>query len=419
MAGLFDVDAASGGAPRVVITGLGAVSAAGTGVGALWSLVQSGESAIAPVELFDAAPYGGLQSGEARHLERDPGVERSLQLLSLAVDEVLAHAGWGEGEKGIDTGVVLGTCQGAIEGARGIHRSYFDHPPTEVDEAEERAFREYRPGYGTSVLAEQVGAKGPCATVGMVCVSSSVAILHAVDLLRRGAAKRIVAGGFESFCQFVFTGFHCIGALASGALKPFDTGRDGTVLGEGAVLLCLETLESAEARGARVLAEVLGGGFVADAFHMTAPDPEGRGLERAMRHAFADAGIDAGDIDYISAHGTGTVFNDGMEAKAFGRVFNEIAEAGRMPPISSAKSAFGHTLGAAGALDAVVCVQALREGVFPPSVAHESPITDWDFVAGGARSADEGFNIALSTNSAFGGNNSALILRRYSAGGAA
>jgi 3-oxoacyl-[acyl-carrier-protein] synthase II len=155
----------------------------------------------------------------------------------------------------------------------------------------------------------------------MVCVSSSVALIHAIDLLRRGEAKRVVAGGFESFTQFVFTGFHCIGAMASGALRPFDERRDGTVLGEGAVLLTLETAEEAQARGATILAELAGGGFAADAFHMTAPDPEAGGLQRAVQQAFADARVGPSDIDYISAHGTGTVFNDGMESVAFEQIF--------------------------------------------------------------------------------------------------
>jgi len=405
--------------PRVVVTGLGMVSAAGQGIESAWRLIRDGRSALAPVTLFDSQPYGGALSGEAVHLERENGEDRSLQLLRLASDEVLEDAGWGEAQRGADTAVVLGTCQGAIENARGIHRDFFRRPQPSPTAEDRRAFAEYRPGYGTQYLADLVHADGPRATVGMVCVSSSVAIIHALDLLRRGAAKRVVAGGFEGFSQFVFSGFHCIGALAAGPLRPFDEERDGTVLGEAAVLLTLETLEEAQARGTHIYAEVLGGGYAADAFHMTAPDPEGRGLERAVRQALEDADIDPTEIDYICAHGTGTVFNDGMERATFERLFAELAAAGKMPAISSMKSVFGHTLGAAGALDAVASVLALDEGLLPPSVALEKPIVDWDFVQGKGRDCNGHLKVALSTNSAFGGNNSALVLRRHCAEGQA
>ena len=398
--------------PRVVVTGLGMVSSAGDGVPAAWRLLQDGRSALAPVEIFDGAPYGDLLAGEARHLPRTDGLARGLQLLDVAVTELLDDAGWGEAQRGPDTGVVLGTCQADIERARDIHRDFGVRPNRASTDEDFAAFESYRPGHGTSFVAERVDAQGPLSTVGMVCVSSSVALIHALDLLRRGEAKRIVAGGFEGFSQFVFTGFHCIGALASAELKPFDDNRDGTALGEAAVLLALETLEEAQARGARIYAEVCGGGFAADAFHMTAPDPQGGGLERAVRQAFDDAGVGPAEVDYISAHGTGTVFNDGMEQVAFARIFGEVDAAGRMPPVSGIKAVFGHTLGAAGALDAVVSILALQQGVLPPTVNHDAPIAEWDFVPGAARSGAD-LQVALSTNSAFGGNNSAVVLRRW------
>ncbi len=398
--------------PRVVVTGLGMVSSAGDGVAAAWRLLGEGRSALAPVEIFDGGPYGDLLAGEARHLPRTDTLPRGLQLLDVAVKEVLADSGWGDAQRGAEPGVVLGTCQADIERARDIHRDYGERPNRASTDEDFGAFESYRPGHGTSFVAERIGAEGPMSTVGMVCVSSSVALIHALDLLRRGEAKRIVAGGFEGFSQFVFTGFHCIGALASAELKPFDEARDGTALGEAAVLLALETLDEAQARGATIYAEVCGGGFAADAFHMTAPDPKGGGLERAVRQAFSDAGVGPADVDYISAHGTGTVFNDGMEHVAFARIFGELAEADAMPPVSGVKAVFGHTLGAAGALDALVSILALREGTLPPTVNHETPIAEWDFVPGAARAGAD-LDVALSTNSAFGGNNSAVILRRW------
>ena len=398
---------------RVVVTGMGMVSAAGNGVETGWSLLTAGRTALRPIALFDGEPYGGQLAGEAQHLPRQEGLARGLQLLDVALDEVLADSGWGDEQRGPDTGVVLGTCQGDIEAAGTIHREFAQRPHRAATDADVAALAGYRPGAGTAFVADRIDAGGPRATIGMVCVSSSVAILHAVDLLRRGECKRVLAGGFEGFSQFVFTGFQCIGALASGALKPFDEERDGTALGEAAVLLTLETLEEAEARGATIRAEVVGGGVAADAFHMTAPDPEGGGLERAIRQAFAEAGVGPADVDYISAHGTGTVFNDGMERAAFARVFGELAAEGLMPPTSGAKAVFGHTLGAAGALDAVTAILAMQRGILPPTVAHDQPIADWDFVPGRGRTSATPLRAALSTNSAFGGNNSALLLRRW------
>jgi 3-oxoacyl-[acyl-carrier-protein] synthase II len=400
----------------VVVTGMGAISAAGPDCAAVLAALREGRSALAPITLFDGAPYGGQLAGEARHLPRDPDVDRGLQLLRVATDEVISSAGWGPDQRGPDTAVVLGTCQGGIANATPIHRRYARRPcPDDAGEGDARAFAEYRPGAGAAQVASQIGAEGARSTVGMVCVSSSVALIHAVDLLRRGEARRVVAGGFESFTQFVFTGFHCIGAMASGPLRPFDERRDGTVLGEGAVLLTLELAEDAEARGATILAELAGGGFAADAFHMTAPDPEGGGLERAVLQAFADAGVGPEDIDYVCAHGTGTVFNDGMESVAFERMFAERAAAGDMPPVSGIKAIFGHTLGAAGALDAACCILAIQHQLLPPTAAHAEPLRglDWDFVPGKARPPAGSLDVLLSTNSAFGGNNSALILRRW------
>ncbi len=403
---------------RIVVTGVGMVSAAGRGTDAAWARLRGGQTALTPIELFDPAPYGLSVSGEAKSVAREPGLDRAFQLLDIAADELMQSSGWGEEQRGDSTGVVLGTCQGAIEGASAIHRAFQTRPVPAADDTSRAAFAAYRPGHGTARLADRIGALGPRSTVGMVCVSSSVALMHAVDLMRAGEAKRVVAGGFEAFTQFVVTGFHCIGALASGALRPFDSERDGTVLGEAAVLLTLEREDDARRRGATILAEIAGCGVAADAFHMTAPDPEGGGLERAIRQAFAEAGIGPADVDFISAHGTGTVFNDGMESKAFSRIFAELVETGAMPPVTGIKSVFGHTLGAAGALDAVMAVRAMNERVLAPTVAHREPLEgleSWDFAVDGPKAPASPIDVVLSTNSAFGGNNSALVLRRVQA----
>ncbi len=398
----------------VVVTGLGLVTAAGAGVSESYAMLRRGKSALSPLRLFDPDPYSLEIAGEVQTIPRDPEEDRAFQLLDLATTQVMEASGWGESQRGESTGVVLGTCQGAIEGASNIHRRYAARPIPHTTSSDRRSFAEYRPGHGTARVAKEIGATGPTSTVGMVCVSSSVALMHAVDLIKCGEARRVLAGGFEAFTQFVLTGFHCIGALAAGPLKPFDADRDGTVLGEGAVLMTLEREDDARARGATILARIAGCGIAADAFHMTAPDPKGGGLERAVRQAFDEAGLGPEDIDYISAHGTGTVFNDGMESVAFSRIFADVDERGRMPPVTGVKSVFGHTLGAAGALDAAMAILAMRDGVFTPTVAHTTPIEgleSWDFNPDNVRSAPD-VRCILSTNSAFGGNNSALIIQR-------
>jgi 3-oxoacyl-[acyl-carrier-protein] synthase II len=246
--------------------------------------------------------------------------------------------------------------------------------------------------------------------VGQACASSSMAILHAVELIRAGVIDRAVAGGFDGFSPFIYTGFHVIGALSRTGCRPFDIGRDGTVLGEGAALLVLESEEAAEARSARPLAIFEGGGFASDGVHLTAPDREGRGLVRAIGQALDDAEIDAEEVGYINAHGTATSFNDAMECTAFRQIFDG---RGAMRPISSIKSIFGHTLGAAGALDAIVSIEALNRQILPPTVngAKEPLVEEWDFVTEGARPVSD-LEVVLTTNSGFAGNNTALIFRR-------
>ena len=220
-------------------------------------------------------------------------------------------------------------------------------------------------------------------------------------------------GGYDGLKACIIISTICLGD----GLAPIGDFRIHGLDLAGESGFCWTARKGWRARGAHIYAEVLGGGYAADAFHMTAPDPTGRGLERAIRHAFEDSGLGANDVDYVCAHGTGTVFNDGMERVTFERLFAEAAAQGKMPAISSMKSVFGHTLGAAGALDAVASVLALDEGLLPPSVALEKPIADWDFVRGAGRDCNGELQVALSTNSAFGGNNSALVLRRHNASG--
>ncbi len=400
--------------PRIVISALGLVAASGIGVDAAWAAVAGGRTCVGPIQSFDVTVLPGKTGAELHELPDAgrPGDERSIRMLLAAGDEVTADlrpllSDAPDARERL--AVVLGTSQGALLNMAPIHRRLYQQGEDRLADGEVESLRTYRPGYGTRRLAEAIGAEGPRSTVGMVCVSSAMATMHGADMLRAGAADRAVVGGFEGFSPFIHTGFNCIGALTRTLCRPFDKRRDGTVLGEGAALMLLETEQAAAERGATPLAVLEGGGFAADGVHLTAPDREGKGLQRAIDQALAESGAAPAEFDYVSAHGTGTAYNDSMECRALERVFTD-----GVPPMSSLKSIFGHTLGAAGALDAVVSIRAMHERVLPPTVnGGEEPEEDgWDFVHDGARPVAR-LDRVLSTNAAMAGNNTALVLRRW------
>ena len=399
--------------PRIVITALGLVTAAGAGVESSWRRVATGQSCVGPIRTFDATVLPDTQGAELADLPvaGRPGDDRAIRMLLAAGKEACADLAprlADDARARARTAVVLGTSQGALLGMAPVHRRMRRGKGRLTDD-EVELFRTYRPGYGTRRLAEAIGAEGPRSTLGMVCVSSAMALLQAASLIRSGTADRAVAGGFEGFSPFIHTGFFCIGALTRTVCRPFDKRRDGTVLGEGAAILVLESEEAAADRGAEPLAVLEGGGFAADGVHMTAPDREGRGLGRAIDQALHESGVTPDRIDYVNAHGTATAYNDAMECCALDRVFS-----GEPPPMSSLKSTFGHTLGAAGGLDAVISIHAMHEGVLPPTVnGGEDPEREgWDFVPAKSRSV-RGLRRVMSTNAAMGGNNTALILRKW------
>jgi 3-oxoacyl-[acyl-carrier-protein] synthase II len=244
-------------------------------------------------------------------------------------------------------------------------------------------------------------------TTQLACASGTQAVALAADWIRTGRADVVLAGGTDLLCRFVVAGFNALRATAEVA-RPFDRERRGLVLGEGAAVLLLEAKDHAARRGAAALARVLGVGAAGDAVHMTAPDREGRGAARAMAAALADAALRPAAVDFVSAHGTGTPYNDGMEAAAITSVFGR-----RGVAVDSIKGAIGHTLGAAGAFEAVVCVEALRAGAIPPTtglVDVDPACADLDLVQGAAR--ERRVAVALSTSSGFAGTNAALVLGR-------
>jgi 3-oxoacyl-[acyl-carrier-protein] synthase II len=370
---------------RTAVTGMGAVSGFGRGAEALWSALVEGRRAMRPREklpgqlaLFDELPLDAP--------------ERAAQMGQIAAEEAWADAG--RPPSGARLAVVVGTTLGGIGGWLQTVR------------------QNAAPGKGwtwagpAQSLARAFGAHGPVQAPSVACASGNVALGAALDLIRRGRADVVLAGGVDALHDFVVHGFGALKAADPEPCRPFDKTRRGLNLGEGAALLVVEAEPHARARGARIRAFLDGYGVSADAVHMTGPDREGRGAARAMAAALAEARLGPDEIQYVSAHGTATPFNDLMEAKALAQVFGA-----RVPPVNSIKSAVGHTLGAAGALEALLCVRTLETGLVTPTpgLHEQDPEIHLDVVRDQPRRVEA--RAVLSTSSGFGGTNAAIVLR--------
>ncbi len=411
---------------RVVVTGLGAVTPLGADLPATWERLVAGESGIRPIASFDASRLACRIAGEA--LDADPSrvldrkalrrTDRATQLSLLATQEALADAGLPErleGPLADATGAFVGTGFG---GAATI----FDEIRTYVERGPDRLSPFFVPMAIANMTAGQIGlvlgARGPSMATISACASGAHAIGEAAETIRRGDAEVMLAGGTEAtVLEGIVGAFSAMKALSTrnddpaGASRPFDRGRDGFVIAEGAATLVLEDLDHARARGARILAELAGYGASADAYHATLPAPGASGAVRAARRAFAKAGLEPRDVDFVSAHATSTPEGDRAELGGLREVLGD--RAGRVP-ITATKSAIGHTLGAAGAIAAAVSVRSLVEGCVPPTLNLDDPDAEaagMDVVRGAARRGT--FDVALVNAFGFGGQNSVLLLRRW------
>jgi 3-oxoacyl-[acyl-carrier-protein] synthase II len=395
-------------ARRVVITGMGAVTPLGVGARALHERWTAGRSGIADGEAacgeFD--PTDVMTAKEARR------TDRFTQLAVAACDEALAEAGW-EGELPYAAeriGCVLGTGIGGIGTLEANHSALVESGPDRVSPL---AVPLMMSNAGAAALSMRHGLRGEVYGVVSACAAGAHAIRSAARIVRSGDADAVVAGGSEAaLTPLSRAAFGALDATSpTGVSRPFDARRDGFVMGEGAGVLVLEEAEAARERGARVLGEVLGSAATSDAFHLTAPDPEGSGAAAAMRAALDDAGLRPADVDYVNAHGTSTPLNDRSETAALKDALG--AHAARVP-VSSTKSAIGHLLGAAGAVEAIATVLALRDRIAPPTLGYEEPEDglDLDYVPGSARPLEprDGRAVALSNSFGFGGHNAVLCL---------
>lgn len=408
---------------RVVITGMGCISPLGNDVSTLWQNILAGKSGVglithydtsgfevkigAEVRDFDAvALFGGR---EARRMDRfvQFGLASAIQAVkqaNLVIDETNKDR----------IGVIIGTGIGGMNTLFQQIDVYFQRGPNRVSPF---LVPMMLPDTAAGMVAIQLGVRGPNMAIVSACASGTNAIGEAAETIRRGSADVIISGGCEAvITQIAMAGLGVMGALSmrnnepERASRPFDKDRDGFVMGEGAAILVLESLEYARSRGAIILGEICGYGTSNDAFHISAPAENGAGAALCMQRALDDAGLAANDIDYINAHGTSTPLNDKSETAALKTVFSKHAYE---LPVSSTKSMTGHLLGAAGALEALVCVKTLQDKILPPTINYETPDPecDLDYVPNQARPASV-TNI-MSNSFGFGGHNASIIVSQY------
>ncbi len=411
---------------RVVVTGMGAVTPVGNTVDSLWEALLAGRSGIGPIALFDAADLDVRFAGEAKGFDavalfdsrtarrNDRATLFAMEAARQAISDAGLSFGNGNGD-GDSAGVMIGTAIGGITSLLNNHDILQRDGPRRVSPF---MVPMIMPNAASAVVAIQHGLRGPNLCVASACATGCHAIGEAAEIIRNGRADVMLGGGSEAvMCRLSVSAFANMGALSTRnddpahASRPFDAKRDGFVMGEGAGVLVLESLDHALERGAtRIHAELIGYGANTDAFHITAPEEHGDGQTAAMALALRDAGLSPEEVDYINAHGTSTPLNDRTETLAIHRVFGAHAE--RLA-ISSTKSMTGHLLGAAGAVEAIACIQTLQTGWVHPTInyEHPDPQCDLDYVPNQARKLDP--QVALSNSFGFGGHNGCAIFRRW------
>lgn len=405
---------------RVVITGMGAITPIGNTVDEFWDGIKAGKNGIDLITHFDTTQQKAIMGAEVKDFQyfdkkAEKRLDRSSQFGLTAAREAMNDSGLVSGEN-IDPhrlGVIGATGIGGIMTLEKETKKAYDKNVSRVSAL-------LVPMVIPNILAGNVAiafeAKASCIGLVTACAASTHAIGEAYRSIKHGYADAIIAGGAEAaFAPVCFSGFANMTALSTRTDKdrcstPFDKERDGFVMGEGAAFLILEELDHALARGAKIYGEIAGYGTTCDAYHITSPSPTGEGAAAAMQMAIDDAGITPADIGYINAHGTGTPYNDLFETLAIKTVFGQDAY---NVPISSTKSMTGHLLGAAGAIEAVVCVKSINDGVIPPTINLEVPDEelDLDYVPGAARAKEVEY--ALSNSLGFGGHNGTIIVKKY------
>jgi 3-oxoacyl-[acyl-carrier-protein] synthase II len=409
---------------RVVITGMGTVNPLGLTVDESWRNVINGVSGVGPITLFDSSELNVHFAAEVKGFEPDRYMEakearrrdRFEQLGTAAANDAVASSGLEITDANASRiGVLVSSAIGGIKSLQDAVITNHTEGPRRVSPF---LIPMLMPNGAAGMIAIDHQIKGPCFSVASACASGADGIGTAMLMLKAGMIDAALAGGAEmTICTTGVAAFDRVGAMSrrnedySMTPQPFDKNRDGLVMGEGAAVLVLETESHAKARGANILAELAGYGATSDAFHVTAPHENGEGGSTAMRTALASARATIDDLGYINAHGTGTTLNDQSETRAIKAAFAEKAYG---IPISSTKSMTGHMMGATGALEAIFCVQAVREGILPPTIHYETPDPecDLDYIPNEAR--EKKIDLAISNAFGFGGHNAVLAIRKYS-----
>ncbi len=408
---------------RVVVTGIGLVTPVGSDRKTTWNSLLEGKSGIDYISLFDAEGYESRIAAEVDGFDAAPilgrkearRLDRFAQFACVAALEALEDAGLDMANEDADrVGVLIGSGVGGIITITEQHKILQARGPKRVSPF---LVPMMLGDMASGQVSMMIGAKGPNFSTVSACATGTDSIGEALEMIRRGRADVVIAGGTEAaVCEIGVAGFNACMALSTrnddpqAASRPFDTGRDGFVLGEGAGLVVLESLEHAEKRGANVLAELAGYGASSDAHHVTQPHPEGEGAARAMKWAIEDAKLVPENVDYINAHGTSTPLNDKFETIAVKRMYGDHAYNLKM---SSTKSMTGHLLGAAGGIEAAFSVLAIKEGIIPPTINIDDPDPecDLDYVANTAVKQD--VNVAMSNSLGFGGHNASLVFKSF------
>ena len=408
---------------RVVVTGIGLVTPIGLNSESTWNSLVEGRSGIDYISLFDAEGYESRIAGEVDEFDATTALgrkeakrlDRFSQFACVAAIEALEHANLNMEKEDADrVGVLIGSGVGGIITITDQHKILLQKGPKRVSPF---LVPMMLGDMASGQVSMMIGAKGPNFSTVSACATGADSIGEALEMIRRGRADVVIAGGTEAaVCEIGVAGFNSCMALSTrnedpqGASRPFDSDRDGFVLGEGAGLLVLESLEHAQQRGANILAEMSGYGASSDAHHVTQPHPEGEGAARAMKWAIEDAGITPDKVDYINAHGTSTPLNDKYETIAMKRMYGDHAY---KLAISSTKSMTGHLLGAAGGIEAAFTVLTIKNGIVPPTINIDNPDPDCDLNYIPNTAKKQPVNVAMSNSLGFGGHNASLVFERF------
>jgi len=396
------------------VTGVGIVSSIGIGKDEFWKNLIAGKSGINEVERFDTSGFPTHRAGEIKDFNAAEFIPKTMNKLvgrgsqlalaasKLALEDSLFEIKIKTSDR---LGVIIGTTMGEIPALELIDKFW-------IRKGEDDVYTSNIRNYPVNNLSDNVafllGITGPSYVIPTACAAGNYSIGYAYDLIREGKQDIFIAGGADPLSRLAFTGFNRLFAMAPEKCQPFDKNRKGMMLGEGGAMLVVEDLDHARKRNAKIYAEILGYGLSCDAFNMTIPSE--KGIVKVMEKTIRNSGIKKEDVDYISAHGTGTGLNDKTETDAIKKVFGDLAD---KLPISSIKSMLGHTMGTASALEAITCCLAIQDGVIPPTINYETPDADCDLDYVPNKSRKKTVDVALNNSFAFGGNNACVAFGRY------